>query len=135
MVKRVVISRSALAAIRAHVAETPDREVCGLLTGASDRVDAAWRTENVAADPSRRFEMDPKSLIAALRAERNGGPAVAGYYHSHPDGVAEPSAADLAQAAPDGRLWIIVTADTLGCWRATAGGFEPVEIVAVPLAR
>src|SRR3546814_6701011 len=36
------------------------------------------------------------------------GPAIAGCYHSHPCGPAEPSARDAAAAAPDGALWLIV---------------------------
>ena len=32
------------------------------------------------------LEIDPAKLIAALRAERGGGPAVVGCYHSHPRG-------------------------------------------------
>lgn len=125
---RVRISSEVLAAIRAHAVADPAREVCGLLFGSSDHVTAVQHTPNVADDPSRRFEIDPAALIAALRAEREGGPRLAGYYHSHPNGRAEPSERDRESAAPDGKLWLIVTADAVTGWRAGADGFGPVEI-------
>lgn len=132
--EKVGISREVLAAIRAHAATEPDREVCGLLFGALDFVDEARSVENVAAEPSRRFEIDPKDLFVAIRAERTGGPKLAGYYHSHPNGRAEPSAADREGAGGDGRVWLIVAGEAITGWRATPNGFEEVEIVQAPLA-
>jgi desampylase len=125
---RVRISSEALAAIRAHAAADPAREVCGLLFGSDDHVTAVQQVPNVADDPSRHFEIDPAALFAALRAERAGGPRLAGYYHSHPNGRAEPSERDRESAAPDGRLWLIVIADAVTGWRARPDGFGPVEI-------
>ena len=84
-----------------------------------------WRggvEANVAADPARRFEIDPGALIAALRAERGGGETVIGYWHSHPSGDATPSATDAAMAAADGKIWLIVAGGTVTAWRAGATG-------------
>ena len=122
------ISRTVLDAIRKHAAAEPDREVCGLLFGTERRVDGVMAAENVAADPERRFEIDPAALFAAIRAERAGGPKLVGYYHSHPKGPAAPSDTDRASAAPDGKLWLIVTADAVTGWRAGPDGFVAVEI-------
>jgi desampylase len=107
------------------------REACGLLLG-SGAVDIATEAANVAADPTIRFEIDPPHLFAALRTERSGGPAILGYWHSHPAGLAAPSPTDAAMADPDERIWAIVAGDRLGCFRAVAGGalhgrFDPVE--------
>lgn len=124
----VRISSEALNAIRAHAAETPDREVCGLLLGEEGRITEALRTANLADDPRRRFEIDPRALIAAHRAERGGGPRLLGYYHSHPDGSAEPSAEDRAQAAYDGKLWIILSGTELRAWRPVGTGFLKVQV-------
>jgi desampylase len=125
---RVRISSEVLAAICARAAADPAREVCGLLFGNEGHVTAVQHARNMAADPSRHFEIDPAALIAALRAERGDGPKLAGYYHSHPGGPAEPSATDRESAAPDGKLWLIVAWDAVTCWRAGPGGFVPVEI-------
>lgn len=125
------ISSEALAAIRVHAASSPDAEVCGLLLG-GDTIGIAVPARNVHPDPTRHFEIDPAALFAAIRAERAGGPALIGYYHSHPNGLAEPSATDRASAAPDGRLWLIVAGDAVTAWRAGVNGFDPVELDADP---
>ncbi|WP_414903023.1 Mov34/MPN/PAD-1 family protein [Sphingomonas flavalba] len=126
----VTISSAVLADIRARAAAEPDREVCGILTGA-DRISAHVPTANVAAEPHDSFEIDPVALFAAIRAERAGGPPIAGYYHSHPSGSAVPSARDRAAAAGDGRLWLIVGGGEARLWRAEADGFVAVALVVV----
>jgi desampylase len=126
---QVRISSEALAAIRAHAAEAPGVEVCGLLLGREGQVTTALRTVNVANDPTRSFEIDPKALIAAHRAERAGGPKLLGNYHSHPNGRPQPSATDLACSAGDGALWLIVTGQEVRAWVAKPRDFSPVRLV------
>jgi proteasome lid subunit RPN8/RPN11 len=125
---KVRISRTVLDAIRSHAAADAPREACGLLFGTAELVDAAMAAINVADDPERHFEIDPATLFAAIRAARAGGAKLAGYYHSHPNGRAEPSATDQAMAAPDGKLWLIVAGGAVTGWRAEPDGFTPVEI-------
>jgi proteasome lid subunit RPN8/RPN11 len=129
------ISRAVLDAILARAAADPARECCGLLLGADGRIEAAVPAANVADDPARRFEIDPAALIAAHKAARGGAPGPLGHYHSHPSGDPVPSATDAAQAAPDGRLWLIVTpAGGHALWRAEADGTGATALVAAQLA-
>ena len=112
---------------QAHSAQ----EICGLLIGAEDRIVEYLSAPNVAADPARQFEIDPAILLPALRREREGGLRIAGWYHSHPNGSATPSANDAAVALPDGRLWLVLARRSAGLWRAVDGGerhgrFAPV---------
>ncbi|MEJ7927628.1 M67 family metallopeptidase [Sphingobium sp. AN641] len=116
----VHISRSLLDRIRGQAAAQPT-EICGLLLGCGDRIDAILPAGNVAPDPARHFELDPAVLIGAHRAARQGGPAIVGHYHSHPSGVAVPSALDAASAAPDEGIWMIVAAQDVRIWRAGPG--------------
>jgi len=102
-------------------------EACGILFGTERRIEAFLETANVHARPERRFEIDPQALIDAHRSARAGGPRIAGYFHSHPDGIPEPSATDLAQAAPDGRVWAIYGEGRLAFFRAVEGGFETLS--------
>ncbi len=111
------IARSLLDRIIMLAAATPD-EICGLLLGGAGRIEAIAPAPNVAPDPARHFELDPAVLLAAHRQARTGGLAVIGHYHSHPSGVAMPSATDLACAAPDGSLWLIVAGTQAGLWSA-----------------
>jgi proteasome lid subunit RPN8/RPN11 len=128
-----ILTRGALAAMLAEAARAHPAEACGLLlgeriagqAGGQERITAIAPTANVAADPTRHFEIDPAALIAALRAERRGeGLALLGWYHSHPSGDATPSAVDQASAPRDGRLWAIIAGGTVRVWRDAAGGFE-----------
>ena len=107
---------------------------CRYTTPPPDRIDAAQPCANVADDPARTFEIDPAALIAAERVARSGGKRLMGYYHSHPNGRAEPSPRDAIDAARDDRLWLIVAGDRITAWRASAhgalhGAFDPVEIL------
>lgn len=109
-------------AIVAEAAATPEIEVCGLLLGRGRTVEEARRCRNVADDPSCRFEIDPAALLAAHRQARAGGLPILGCYHSHPSGLAEPSARDAAAAVPNGWLWLIVAGREVRGWRAVEAG-------------
>ena len=124
------ITRGAMAAMREHAAAAHPHEACGLLLGAARAIVEARVCANVASDPTRHFEIDPTALIAAHRAARAGGPAILGYYHSHPTGDANPSATDLAMAAHDGRIWAIVGAGQVRFWHDLQQGFEPLSLMA-----
>ncbi|WP_298399093.1 M67 family metallopeptidase [Sphingobium sp.] len=131
---RVVISRGLLEQIVALAADSAD-EICGLLLGQEGRIEAIASAANVASDPARHFELDPAVLIAAHRAARSGGPAVLGHYHSHPSGVAAPSATDAACAAPDGSLWMILGGGEVTLWRAGPDTAVNVHFTKVQLDR
>ena len=109
----------------------PD-ECCGLLLGQGDRVETALAAANVHASPRDHFEIDPAALIVAHRAARSGGPQLLGYYHSHPNGRAEPSATDQVQASGDGRIWAIIAQGGVTLWRDAPHGFEalPTRVAA-----
>ncbi|KQM65658.1 hypothetical protein ASE75_05285 [Sphingomonas sp. Leaf17] len=135
----VTISSSALSAILADAAGSPMVEVCGLLLGDGQAIRLARACRNVAADPARRFEVDPAALLAAHRLARSGGERVLGHYHSHPSGRAVPSPRDAADGVPDGSLWLIVADGDARMWRAVAEGpiegrFAPVAFTTLPCA-
>lgn len=126
------ISSTLLARLLNEAANSPDREVCGLLFGSAARIEAVEICDNVAVDPGRHFEIDPAALFAAIRAERAGGPILLGYWHSHPNGRAEPSATDAASAMGNGALWLIVARPDARLWRNDQpGSFQAVDLVCV----
>jgi proteasome lid subunit RPN8/RPN11 len=111
------------------------RECCGLLEGVMDsetiRVTALHPARNLSTD-SDRFEIDPADHFAAIRAARANGHAIAGCYHSHPNGKAEPSARDAEGAWDEGFIWLIAavsdsTVSVCGFARR-AGGWRSLEI-------
>ncbi len=123
----VAVRQALLAEARAAAPE----EACGILLGRGGRIDAIIPAGNVHARPETHFEIDPRVLIAAWRAEREGGPAVAGFYHSHPTGHARPSPVDQAQSARDGRVWAIIAAGDVSWWRDGEHGFVPLSYALV----
>ncbi|WP_026008998.1 Mov34/MPN/PAD-1 family protein [Sphingomonas sp. HT-1] len=131
----VTISRSILDGMKKASAVAWPREACGLLFGESGAINAFREVRNVAERPETHFELDPAALFAALRAQREGGPRVIGYWHSHPSGSAAPSITDATMAAPDGKLWVILGGDEVRCWRAGIAGlhdrFAPVQLMAI----
>jgi proteasome lid subunit RPN8/RPN11 len=136
---RARISSAALQQIVAAAAVSPDAEICGLLFGSADAIERAEPCANVAIDPARSFEIDPRALIAAHKAMRDGGPGLIGCYHSHPHGPAAPSPRDAEAAASDGWLWLIAGDDEVTAWRAVAAGrvegrFEPITLEVAPAA-
>jgi proteasome lid subunit RPN8/RPN11 len=106
----------------------PDREICGLLFGSLDRIEHAEPADNVALESGDSFEIDPRALFAALRAERAGGRRLIGHYHSHPNGSAIPSARDLAAAEP-GRYWLILGGGAARLWIMENARFRELQLV------
>lgn len=136
---RVRISSAVVEQITALAGASPSAEICGLLLGRDDLIERAAPCRNVAAEPARRFEIDPAALIAAHRAMRDGGAQMLGHFHSHPAGRAIPSARDADAAAADGMLWLIAGGGELTAWRAVSDGaiegrFDPVVLDIMPSA-
>jgi proteasome lid subunit RPN8/RPN11 len=107
---RLALPRALRTEIEAHARAAYPRECCGLLEGVRDdavaRVTALHPARNIAIR-SDRFEIDPGDHFAGLKAARARGHAIIGCYHSHPNGVAVPSATDKAGAMEEDFLWLI----------------------------
>lgn len=128
----VELTSGVTATLLREAAQSGSDECCGLLLGQGGTVEIAVTAANVHPDPARHFEIDPAALIAAHRTARAGGPQVLGYYHSHPNGRAEPSATDAAQASGDGRIWAIIAAGAVTWWRDAPHGFEALPTRVAP---
>jgi proteasome lid subunit RPN8/RPN11 len=103
-----------LDAIREHGQATYPEECCGFLLGQVNAdgnvVTAAWRVENREAENrDRRYTITPEDYNAANRAALRQNLDIVGFYHSHPDHPAQPSATDLAEATFPGYTYVIVS--------------------------
>ena len=123
----IEVSSEVLAAMVCQTEKAHPAEACGILLGEGERIVEALPAANVHATPETHFEVDPQALVDAHRASRQGGPQVLGYYHSHPKGVAEPSATDRATAAGDGSIWAIIAGDDVAFWRDGESGFAKLS--------
>ena len=86
----------------------------------------------------RRFAIAPEALLRAQKEARAAGLEVLGYYHSHPDAPAVPSARDLETAWPE-VSYVIVAVERgrpgeLRSWRLDPAqrGFEEERIEYLP---
>jgi len=101
----IAIARAALDAIHAHCADAYPLECCGALVGKASagrrRVEGAWPLQNDASAPRVRFVVSPEEYRVLERRADEGGWTLLGFYHSHPDAAARPSATDLSNAWPN----------------------------------
>jgi [CysO sulfur-carrier protein]-S-L-cysteine hydrolase len=88
---------------------SPRVEVCGLISGDANGFKRCFPVANVAANPERRFEMDPRGQIDALRAMAQLGEELRAIYHSHPNGPAHPSDTDVDQHQYPDSYYLIIS--------------------------
>lgn len=103
-------------AVQAHARDTAPDECVGLLFGQAGQVTRSVKLENLSPTPRTRFFADPERLLAALRAADACGDTLLAIYHSHPEGEALPSLADIAEAHYDA-VTLIVTPGTTRAFR------------------
>ena len=98
----------ALEALLAHARDSYPYECCGVLLArpggqaepnSNSPVDRLIPAENEAADDlERRYVLGHEAHIRAIALEASGAARIAGYYHSHPHGLAQPSVRDISRA-------------------------------------
>ncbi|MEO1220761.1 MAG: M67 family metallopeptidase [Pseudomonadota bacterium] len=123
----IEVTRDVLEALYDAAKRAHPSEACGMLLGEAARITQFVEAANVHATPCTHFEIDPQALIDAHRAARSGGPKLIGYFHSHPNGSAEPSPTDQEMAPGDAMIWAIAGEGVIKFWRDRDEGFEPVS--------
>jgi proteasome lid subunit RPN8/RPN11 len=90
--------------IHAHLCRAYPEEGCGVLLGRDGETREVVEVEafdNQRADSRHnRYLIAPEQFLAAERRGRAAGLEVIGFFHSHPDHPARPSAFDLEHAWP-----------------------------------
>lgn len=123
----VIIAPALVGEIAAHAWSRYPRECCGILLGPTEsptEICAVWPTENSHATREHdRYEIDPREVLRADYAAEAQGRRIAGFYHSHPNHPARPSATDREFAWP-GYVYLIASVERSGETRLTAWGFD-----------
>jgi proteasome lid subunit RPN8/RPN11 len=111
----IAMPAAVLEAIRAHGREAYPEECCGGLLGEASgagssggdrgrvpvRIVRAERIPNASLEMrERRFAVDPRDYLRLERQADDLGLSLVGFYHSHPDHPAAPSAYDREHAFP-----------------------------------
>lgn len=129
----MIVPRSVLDDVLAHAREEMPRECCGVLLGMDAVVHCSVRAANL-ADNVRRFLMDPRDHLRAIRMARQQQLEVLGFYHSHPQARAYPSETDVTESAYAQAVHLIVGFPTgrteVGLFRLTSGAIveEPLIV-------
>lgn len=96
------ISQSDYRQIRSEAERSYPQECCGIFLGSIDNgvraITLIISCNNANDAPQRRYSIDPKQVIAAMKLARTRGENIVGFYHSHPDHAAQPSTTDLSEA-------------------------------------
>ncbi len=138
---RLEIPAAVLAAVAAHGERAYPEECCGVLIGRARPDGGAAVVRAVAAENERpeeqpgelgrRYLIGAETVLRADRVARAEGLGIVGYYHSHPDHPAVPSAFDREHAwAGVSYLIVPVTAGEAGparSWRLAGADGEFVE--------
>lgn len=107
-------------------------EACGLLGSVDGRVTRVVPIANVAATPTRRFELDAAQYLRAVFEFERDGLEPGAIWHSHPQGVPVPSAEDIREASWPAACHLIIGTGAgqsrLAAWRIHDG-----EVTRVPL--
>ncbi len=123
------IPRIMIHKIFAHAQRTMPQECVGVLFGRDGVVTGVRPLANTLQDPAR-FLADPAEQIALFRSLREAGDEVMAIYHSHPQGPARPSQADLEQSNFPDLLHLIVSLAEDG--RMEVAGFQMRDGQATP---
>ncbi|MFB0545428.1 MAG: Mov34/MPN/PAD-1 family protein, partial [Anaerolineae bacterium] len=114
----------------------------GLLVGVFEgggRVEAVYPAHNLNTERTHdRYELDPADYLAVEWGIEGSGLEIIGFYHSHPDDEACPSAFDLERAWEE-YFYLIVsvrdgTATEARAWAIdeTTGRFQEKDLEVVP---
>lgn len=138
---RLLIPPAAWAEVAGHLEAAYPAEGCGVLLGS--REDGARRVRETVRAPNQwdgrddRYAVDPDLLRELMVGEEEGGPAVLGFYHSHPDAEPVPSATDREHGWPWYHYLIVAVAGgeagEARLWQFRGTGEPPREGRAVRL--
>lgn len=92
------LPKACLVQTLSHLRAALPNEGVGLWVGHAGQVVAFWPLPNVHVRPRECYEARPQALIQTLGRIERGGLELVAIVHSHPNGPANPSQTDRAQA-------------------------------------
>lgn len=108
----VPIPRSIINRLLRLAKNSPDEEICGLISRDHHGFKKCYPVTNTAGDKKRFFILDPQGQIAAMRLMRENDEELAAIYHSHPATPPLPSPADVEQHEYPNALYLIISLKT-----------------------
>ena len=116
-----------------HAQQTPEQEVCGLISSQNNSPYRSYPIANSAEQPERFFQLDAQQQIQAMAKMRDNNEQLFAIYHSHPSAPAIPSKTDLAFANYPDALYLIISLNTKGILELRAYKIADQQFVEVAL--
>lgn len=110
----ITMPRTLVNKILTMAQQSPETEVCALVSIDSQARERLYPIANIASDTHTLFQMDPHEQIQAMKQMRDNNENLFAIVHSHPHAPALPSVADVEQAAYPDANYIIVSLNTQG---------------------
>ncbi|GAW85064.1 conserved hypothetical protein [Bathymodiolus platifrons methanotrophic gill symbiont] len=132
-IKEIAIPRKIVQSLLHHAQQTPEQEVCGLISSLNNTPYHCYPIENTATQPERFFNLDPQQQIQAMASMREKDEQLFAIYHSHPSAPAVPSSTDIEQANYPDTLYIIISLNTKGVLELRAYQIADTQFLEVPL--
>ncbi len=88
------------------VASRPSEEACGLVLGEGNHSRLVIPVQNILHDPYR-FRMDPQAQLDAFLLAEEKHLEIIAIYHSHPQGISQPSPTDFEELTFPGVIYLI----------------------------
>jgi proteasome lid subunit RPN8/RPN11 len=131
----MILPNAIVESIERHARDAYPYECCGALLGRGASILQVLPIANSSDEPrQRRFRIRPEDFQRTEKHAEQQQLELLGFYHSHPDHPARPSAYDLEHAWPN-LIYVILSIDSqragdLTAWslRDDRSRFEPVEI-------
>lgn len=105
----IAVQKEVVSQLTADARANALNECCGLLAGRDGVITHVFPAANVAADPAKGYEIDPRETVRLMREFREQQLEFLGIYHSHPNGKNEPSARDIELAYYSEAIYFIVS--------------------------
>lgn len=112
MASRVNLEKDVAGTIARHAMDTYPEECCGILVGSTNDEGIEVRFAVEVSNSSRthreqHYTIDAATLHTVTRDADRVGLDIVGFYHSHPDHPARPSATDLTEATFPNYVYLI----------------------------
>lgn len=127
----IAIPKTILHAIETQALSEQPRECCGVLGGRGARVFSSYPLRNQATQPETRFFAAPEDLFLAMRQMREAREELLAIYHSHPRGLAQPSASDIEMAFYSEAVYLIAALNPQWALRAFRVRHQTVTEIAI----
>ena len=133
MKSELVIPRKLVNQILTHAQQHEHTESCGLISASAGTPAHYYAVRNIASDPAKHFEMEPRQQIAAMKHMREHEEDLLAIVHSHPSSPPVPSLTDLKRSAYPDAYYIIVSLNTKGVlemrgYQIDDEAIQPVEL-------